>query len=211
MSCECGGGGNLLSCYPLPPQVAPRLPLSLRPPDGRYPSAARPWYRNLSFGPGSELDILWYGGGHFDSIGAYFPLPATAHSAGQGRQAPGREPEAALTSLRFEYEPGADGFMRWFVDGSPVLEVLASSLGQYSTPSGGGVGPRLVPEEPLYLILSVAVSRSFSGGIDESLFPTVMRVGHVRVWQRADRSQRMECSPPDHPTERWIQRHWCES
>lgn len=135
-------------------------------------------------------------------------MPATAHSTGQGRQDPGTAEEAGLTTLRFEYELGAGGFMRWFVDGSPVLEVLASSLGEYRTPSGGGVGKRLIPEEPMYLILSVAVSRSFSGGIDESLFPTILRVGHVRIYQRADRPQRMDCSPADHPTQRWIQRHW---
>lgn len=116
--------------------------------------------------------------------------------------------EESLTTFRFEYEPGIDGFMRWYVDGSQVLEVLASSLGQYRTPSGGGVGQRLVPEEPMYLILSVAVSRSFSGGIDESLFPTIMRVGHVRVYQRADWPQRLGCSPADHPTQRWIEKHW---
>ena len=198
--------------------MAPRLPLSLRPRDGQFPSAARPWYRGLSFGPGAELDILWYGGGHFDSLGAYFPLPPAVHSAGQGWGAdaggrsgspglPGSGDEASLTLLRFEWEPGPLGYMRWFLDGALVLDVPAESLGEYRK-QGEGVRARLVPEEPLYLVVSVAVSRSFSGGIDESLFPTRMRLGHVRLYQRADRPQAAQCSPPDHPTADWIAQHW---
>ena len=215
-------------------QVAPRLPLALRPSDGRYPSASASWYRNLSFGPGSELDILWYGGGHFDSLGAYFPMRASSHTAhrrgsslaSSAQTVPSLEPadqgsssgatlDAASRSsnslLRFEYEPGPTGFMRWYVDGALTFEVLASSLGSYRAQSGERVGTRLIPEEPLYLILSVAVSRTFSGTVDEAMFPTVMRVGHVRIYQLANRPQKAQCSPLDHPTDRWIKEHWWAS
>jgi len=65
---------------PLWRQVAPRLPGRLRPNHGSFPSARRPWYPNLTFGRRSEIDALWYGGDHFDSLGAYFPLSPSYHT-----------------------------------------------------------------------------------------------------------------------------------
>ena len=60
----------------------------------------------------------------------------------------------------------------------------------------------------MYLIISAAVSRVFSGRIDQAIFPTVFRIGHVRFYQRASGRQRTSCSPPDHPTAGWIAQHW---
>jgi len=60
----------------------------------------------------------------------------------------------------------------------------------------------------MYLIISAAVSRVFSGRIDQAIFPTVFRIGHVRFYQRAGGRQRTSCSPPDHPTAGWIAQHW---
>ncbi|EOD34380.1 hypothetical protein EMIHUDRAFT_449354 [Emiliania huxleyi CCMP1516] len=44
--------------------------------------------------------------------------------------------------------------------------------------------------------------------IDQAIFPTVFRIGHVRFYQRASGRQRTSCSPPDHPTAGWIAQHW---
>ena len=66
----------------------------------------------------------------------------------------------------------------------------------------------MIPEEPMYLVLSVAVSPSFSQRLDPRVFPSTLRIGHVRVYQRSDTARRIGCSPPDHPTAEWIRTHW---
>lgn len=103
-----------------------------------------------------------YGEDDFDSLGAYTPLPDAVHSG--------------LHSLRLEYFPGPDGFIRWYFDGNLGFEVLNTSLGRYAErpvrPTAGvheeGDGnskdkelelrKRLIPEEPMYLIISVSCS-----------------------------------------------------
>lgn len=98
-------------------------------------------------------DLRRYGEDEFDSLGAYTPLPDAVHSE--------------LRSLRLEYLPGPQGFVRWYFDGALGFEVLNSSLGTYSerpgrhatsddAASGHELRPRLIPEEPMYLIISVA-------------------------------------------------------
>ena len=112
-----------------------------------------------------------YGQDLFDSLGAYALLPDDVH--------------ASLHRVRLEYHPGPAGYLRWYLDGALGFEVLNSSLGAYperqarltdqdssddtensdggDTGTGAGTGtaeeqlpPRLVPEEPMYLIISAS-------------------------------------------------------
>ena len=94
--------------------------------------------------------------------------------------------------------------------GAPGTAATDESYGgdEGGSSEGEQLPPRLVPEEPMYLIISMAVSRQFSFSIDESIFPATLRVGHVRMYQRRDEPRRCSCDPPDHPTAVWLTNHW---
>jgi hypothetical protein len=54
-----------------------------------------------------------------------------------------------------------------------------------TSPEGLTVEQRLVPKEPSYLIMNLAMSDNAWAKVDENLtYPGVMSVDHVRIWQR---------------------------
>lgn len=74
-----------------------------------------------------------------------------------------------------EWEPGR---IRWFVDNTLYFTVSPASL-----PSGSS----WVFDQPFFLILNVAVGGRWPGNPDETtVFPQVMQVDYVRVYQRED-------------------------
>jgi beta-glucanase (GH16 family) len=73
-----------------------------------------------------------------------------------------------------EWEPGV---MRWYVDGL---------LYRTRTPADLPPGTQWVFDHPFFIILNVAVGGNFPGNPDATtVFPQLMRVDYVRVYQRA--------------------------
>jgi beta-glucanase (GH16 family) len=72
-----------------------------------------------------------------------------------------------------------------------------------------GVDQRVVPTEPMYLILNLGISPNF-GAIDwdglEEMWPVHMLIDYVRVYQHPDRKN-IGCDPVDRPTSKYIQDH----
>jgi len=66
------------------------------------------------------------------------------------------------------------------------------------------IGPRPVPQEPLYIIANLGMSENF-GVVDfEHLtFPAVMRVDYIRVYQPKD-AINIGCDPEAFPTQAYI-------
>jgi beta-glucan synthesis-associated protein KRE6 len=65
----------------------------------------------------------------------------------------------------FEYwanpsEP-LEGFITWMVDGQKTAHLGATSLGPDQGPNGTGVGQRLIPEEPMSIVLNLGISGEF--------------------------------------------------
>ena len=58
-----------------------------------------------------------------------------------------------FTKFGFEHwaDPSAreNGFITWMVDGNPSHRIGAGAVGPDKGPDGSGVGPRLIPEEPM--------------------------------------------------------------
>lgn len=116
-----------------------------------------------------------------------------------------------FTKFGFEYwaEPTApeNGFITWMVNGNPSHRVGADAMGPDQGPDGTGVGRRLIPEEPMALILNLGISPGWQH-VDLSTlsFPTEMLVDYVRIYQRKGH-ENVGCSPEDYPTEEYIRNH----
>jgi beta-glucanase (GH16 family) len=68
-----------------------------------------------------------------------------------------------MLGVGFEYwaNPSnqGEGYITWQVDGKQSHRVGASAVGPDQGPDGTGVGPRLIPEEPMSIILNLGMSR----------------------------------------------------
>ncbi|WFD20450.1 hypothetical protein MCAP1_002694 [Malassezia caprae] len=114
----------------------------------------------------------------------------------------------------FEYEPGKskDSYITWFMSDKPVVDLNATAIGPNKATE---VGARLIPEEPMYLIINLGMSSSFVWINWDELMknfdqPFEMRVDYVRVYQDEDRisEDSLSCDPSHHPTKDYIERHW---
>ncbi|TEB39747.1 glycoside hydrolase family 16 protein [Coprinellus micaceus] len=126
----------------------------------------------------TELDDKYYGGDEFNVMG--FELWSN----------PDRRSE---------------GYITWFADGKPTWTVTPETIG---ADTRAQIGPRLIPEEPLYVILNLGISKSFQDPDFENLrFPAQMKVDYVRIYQRPEAKDGLTCDPPNRPTAKYITDH----
>lgn len=104
----------------------------------------------------------------------------------------------------FEYEPGADGKIKWFIGKDATWMIDGRAVGP-----NGNIGQRVIPVEPMTIIFNLGISNSFAG-IDEQalepLFPAKMRVNWIRVYQD-ENSKSLTCDPEGRETSRYIEEH----
>ncbi|KAI8869959.1 SKN1-domain-containing protein [Ramicandelaber brevisporus] len=115
----------------------------------------------------------------------------------------------AFQTFAMEYSPktaGNDSHVRWSINSTMTMHIDSSALGP---DRDSHVGQRLVPEEPMSIILNLAISRTF-GAVETELIdaelPAAMYVDYIRVYQHPDRIK-TSCDPPDYPTKEYIERH----
>jgi len=103
----------------------------------------------------------------------------------------------------FEYEPGADGYVTWNVGDVHTWKVLGSSVGP-----NGNIGQRVIPEEPMSVIVNFGISTGFAQlnltGLGP-LMPATMRLDYIRIYQGDD--DEMTCDPEGYPTTEYIAKH----
>ncbi|KAF8314471.1 beta-glucan synthesis-associated [Clavulina sp. PMI_390] len=98
-----------------------------------------------------------------------------------------------------------EGSISW-VAGSPVFTVDANVFGPDETVN---ISRRLISEEPMSIVLNLAVSTSFQP-VDSAAFqlPAELRFDYVRVYQRKGLSDDYRsCDPPGYPTADYINQH----
>ncbi|KAF8314472.1 beta-glucan synthesis-associated [Clavulina sp. PMI_390] len=98
-----------------------------------------------------------------------------------------------------------EGFITWVAD-APVFKVDAAVFGADATVN---ISRRLIPEEPMSIVLNLAVSESFQL-VDSAAFqfPAELKFDYVRVYQRKGLSNDYRsCDPPNYPTADYINRH----
>lgn len=107
-------------------------------------------------------------------------------------------------SYAFEYEPGADGYVTWYVGKDATWTLDSRAIGP-----NGNVGQRTIPEEPMSIIANFGLSNSFAAlnwtGLATTM-PATMRIDYIRIYQDED-NELVTCDPPDFPTTRYIARH----
>ncbi|RDB28835.1 Beta-glucan synthesis-associated protein SKN1 [Hypsizygus marmoreus] len=105
----------------------------------------------------------------------------------------------------FEYKPGFDNaYISWISDGK-----LAWTLKQAGMAPDDRVeiAARPIPQEPMYMIINLGMSKNF-GDVDlEHLkFPTMLRVDWIRVYQPKD-AINIGCDPKEFPTKAYIEQY----
>jgi beta-glucanase (GH16 family) len=112
-------------------------------------------------------------------------------------------PNPCFSVFGFEYRPGnaaAGGYITWINDNKPAWTLNAAGMAADDVVK---ISERIIPAEPLYLILNVGISENF-GAISPLLtFPVSMYVDYIRIYQSPD-AYNVGCSPPDFPTAKYI-------
>ncbi|PWZ01719.1 concanavalin A-like lectin/glucanase [Testicularia cyperi] len=105
----------------------------------------------------------------------------------------------------FNYD--GSGYITWYVDGKAAWTVKPTA---FPARKELDIGQRIIPVEPMAIVLNLAISSSFQtvdfgdGGIT---FPAIMAIDYVRVYQKDGQADRLSCDPADHPTADFINKH----
>ncbi|BGP00855.1 putative Beta-glucan synthesis-associated protein KRE6 (putative) [Rhodotorula toruloides] len=133
----------------------------------------------------------WHGSVYQESLSAEVMTDNTSFS-GRG-----------YTTYGFEYDPGPDGSIRWAINGSSTWTVHSSAIGP---DAAAGIGQRIISEEPMSIVLNLAISFAFQEPEWGKLkFPASLLIDYVRVYQKG--KPKIGCDPPDHPTSEYINNH----
>ncbi|KAF7346106.1 Beta-glucan synthesis-associated [Mycena sanguinolenta] len=98
-----------------------------------------------------------------------------------------------------------DGYITWVASGTESWTMKAGALGPDSVAE---IGQRLIPEEPMYLILNLGMSPGFQHqDFEHMTFPNQMFVDYIRVYQREGVSEGATCNPSKYPTSDYINNH----
>ncbi|KAF8338033.1 beta-glucan synthesis-associated protein [Cantharellus anzutake] len=112
-------------------------------------------------------------------------------------------PKMGFSTFGVEYEPGADGYVTWYQDGKPTWTIRPSTVGP---DPGANISQRLIPAEPLHIIMNLGISYAFGKPSPLLTFPSIMNIDYVRVYQDPGKSN-IGCSPPNFPTEAYINKY----
>lgn len=99
------------------------------------------------------------------------------------------------------WEPGQ--MIRFYIDGVATFEVNKTALVGACNAAGQCVAERLIPEEPMYIILNTALSDTFTPVSANLPLPAHFLIDYVRVYQSQD-AVNVGCNPASHPTARYI-------
>ncbi|SPO25035.1 probable KRE6 - glucan synthase subunit [Ustilago trichophora] len=117
-----------------------------------------------------------------------------------------QDTQAQFSSYGFEYNPGSDpdSYILWTVDGQPMWRLNSKALGP---DAGTQIGQRPIPYEPMYILLNLGISASFTTVDWRHLtWPASMLVDYVRVWQ-VEGEENVGCDPENAPTAAYIEKH----
>ncbi|KAI5301112.1 hypothetical protein KEM55_002389 [Ascosphaera atra] len=103
-----------------------------------------------------------------------------------------------------EYTPGSKGDVTWFVGEDKTWKMDARAIGP-----NGNIGQRVMPMEPMSIVLNFGMSPSFAAGDEDQLkklLPATMRVDYIRIYQDPD-SKSVTCDPKGYETTEYIEKH----
>ncbi|KAF7309839.1 Beta-glucan synthesis-associated [Mycena indigotica] len=99
----------------------------------------------------------------------------------------------------------SEGYITWVSNGTKSWTVTAAAIGKDDVSE---ISARLIPEEPMYLILNLGMSPGFQAqDFQHMTFPNKMYIDYVRVYQREGVSEGNTCNPSKYPTADYINKH----
>lgn len=197
------------TCYPT---MNSYLGVYLCDPDNTNENCAHP--RNASTPPSGLMKPFSY---QMDAISANWPI----HMAGY----------LDYLVYQMEWVTGKSGYVRWMLDGHPLFEITAEAFSNVPQDAAKRNPEKIMIEEPMYLILNVALSSSWGTKpphVDSTCrgdgknaeanricddLPMYMKLDYIRLYQDqakdldADNYMQLGCDPASHPTREWIQSH----
>ncbi|KII90889.1 glycoside hydrolase family 16 protein [Plicaturopsis crispa FD-325 SS-3] len=104
-----------------------------------------------------------------------------------------------------EYKPGFDNAYISWVANNKISWTL--NYGGVAADPRVEISARPVPQEPMYLLANLGMSKNFGAvDLDHLPFPVTMSVDYIRVYQHKD-AINVGCDPPDFPTEAYINKY----
>jgi beta-glucanase (GH16 family) len=110
----------------------------------------------------------------------------------------------AYQTYGFEYTPGGEGAIKWFVG-----DDYTWGLDHRSLRPNGNIGQRVLPEEPMSIIANFGMSNSFAQIFLPNLaemLPATMKFDYIRIYQE-EGSESVTCDPVGYPTTEYIANH----
>ncbi|KAK7470382.1 hypothetical protein VKT23_001809 [Stygiomarasmius scandens] len=107
-----------------------------------------------------------------------------------------------FSTYGFEYKPGFDNaYISWMSDSKQAWTINADGV---SADSAVEISARPVPQEPMYLLINLGMSKNF-GEVDLAhlTFPARMSVDWIRVYQDP-KAINVGCDPSEFPTAEYI-------
>lgn len=156
----------------------------------------QPDYNYVEVYDGGITSINQYAGGNYQQALSGVTWLNNAWYSGKGYQTYG-----------FEYNPGDKGDITWFVGNGPNSYTWKID-GRAIRPNGN-VGQRMIPEEPMSIIMNFGMGFSFAQVMLANLaqqFPATMRFDYIRIYQDPN-NQIVTCDPPGYPTTDYIKAH----
>ncbi|KAF0698900.1 Aste57867_10500 [Aphanomyces stellatus] len=148
----------------------------------------------------------------------------------------GHDAYTTFYTYQVEWVMGAQGYIRWSLEGSPIFEIPSSALTSPPQNNKTDNPKKVMIEEPMYIIFNVALAKAWgatppnvgiggcrgnathpapgsagyikSNNICDS-FPMYMEIDYIRIYQDkgAESTMALGCDPPTHPTKEWIDGH----
>ncbi|KAI0319864.1 beta-glucan synthesis-associated [Amylostereum chailletii] len=137
-----------------------------------------------------------YRGGVFQqTVSALTDTNATAYQQSEG----------GFAVYGFEYKGGFDdAYITWINNDKPAWTLSSSAM---AADSEVEIGPRAIPQEPMYIIANLGISPQFGfPDFAHLIFPAVMRIDYIRVYQDPA-AKNVGCSPKDFPTAAYIDQY----
>lgn len=147
---------------------------------------------------GSTTFNTYKGGVYQEAGSALSDIPAKAYTLSGN----------TFTTFGVDYTPdwngNGKGTVTWYIDGKATWTVTSAS---FPPRPDIDIGQRLIPVEPMTIIMNLGLSRGFQADLDFGTlsYPATMKIDYVRVYQPNSYSKDLvSCDPPDHPTSKYI-------
>ncbi|KXZ44738.1 hypothetical protein GPECTOR_63g63 [Gonium pectorale] len=101
----------------------------------------------------------------------------------------------------FDWQPRK--YIRWYINDILIYEINADALQGGQNGNNETIGERLIPVEPSYININLAMSNSFAPIHPDIPLPSAMEIDYIRIYQ-ARSEINIGCDTPDYPSQDYI-------